>query len=105
MTNTAQPQVAEIVTFSLKDGTDEAAFLQTLRTTQTWVDGMPGFLGRQVTRGPDGRWTDHILWTDATCAKAAQDSFGQQDFAPDMGEALNHETVEMRHETVFMAAP
>ena len=105
MTKTAQPQIAEFVTFSLKDGTDESAFLDTLRTIQSWVDGMPGFLGRQVTRGPDGRWTDHILWADAACAKAAHDSFNHQDFAPEIGEAMNSETLEMRHETVFMAAP
>ncbi|SFR53818.1 antibiotic biosynthesis monooxygenase family protein [Litoreibacter janthinus] len=105
MTINTGPQVAEIVTFTLKDGTDQSAFLATLRATQSWVDGMPGFLGRQVTRGADGRWTDNILWANAACAKAAQDSFGRQTFAPDMGEALNHETLEMRHETVFMAAP
>lgn len=105
MTQNAQPQVAEIVTFALKDGTDEGAFLAVLRATQSWVDDLPGFLGRHVTRGPDGRWTDHILWADAASAKNAQTSFDQQDFAPDMGEALNHETLEMRHETVFMAAP
>lgn len=105
MTKATQPQVAEIVTFALKDGTDEAAFLATLRATQSWVDGMAGFRGRQVSRGPDGRWTDHIIWANAASAEAARIGFGQQDFAPDMGEALNHETLVMRHETVFMAAP
>ncbi|WP_298257062.1 hypothetical protein [uncultured Litoreibacter sp.] len=104
MSQNAQPQVAEIVTFKLKDGTNESAFLALIRASQTWVDGLPGFISRQVTRGPDGRWTDHILWADAACAKTAQDSFGHQEFAPDIGEIMNHETLEMRHETVFMAA-
>lgn len=63
--------VAEIVTFRLVPGTDEAAFLSAAQGTEAPVASQPGFLRRSLSRDADGLWTDYVEWRDMASAEAA----------------------------------
>ena len=63
--------VAEIVTFHLIPGSDEAAFLTAARATEGPVAAQPGFRSRVLSRDDSGLWTDHVQWADLASAEAA----------------------------------
>jgi hypothetical protein len=63
--------VAEIVTFRLLPGIDDAAFLTAARATEAPIARQPGFLHRTLSRDETGLWTDYVEWTDLASANAA----------------------------------
>ncbi len=62
---------AEYVTFTLTPGTDRAAFLAAARASDDVLATWPGCLARHLSEGPDGRWTDCVLWSSQDTALAA----------------------------------
>lgn len=95
------PVVAEIVSFRLNSGVDEAQFLRDAQATDPIVRAASGFISRTLSKGEDGRWTDYILWQSLKQAQhAAKTVVNDPAFAP-FGQAINFETVVMRHETVM----
>ena len=82
--DTASPKIiADIVTFRLRPGTDEARFLADARATDRPVAALPGFLRRSLSRDDTGLWTDYVEWTDlASATAAAQAVMGLPEFAP-----------------------
>ncbi len=96
----ASPLVAEIVTFRLNAGVDEAQFLSDAKATDAIVRAAQGFITRTLSKGGDGVWTDYILWqTLADAQAAAKTVVNDPAFAP-FGQAIDFETVVMRHEAV-----
>jgi hypothetical protein len=94
------PTHAEYVTFRLAPGVDRPAFLAAARATDAALAGHPGYLGRHLSAGEDGRWTDCVLWADAASAHAAAAAAMQDPrFAPFMA-AIAPEDMQMRHETL-----
>ena len=92
--------VAEIVTFHLNSDVTQDAFLNAARATDSIVRAAPGFISRQLSKGEDGRWTDYILWQSMQDAKAAaQTVIKQPEFAA-FGQAIDFESIVMRHELV-----
>ncbi len=92
--------VAEIVTFRLNAGVDEAQFLSDAKATNAIVRASKGFITRTLSKGEDGVWTDYILWkTLADAQAAAKTVVNDSAFAP-FGQAIDFETVVMRHEAV-----
>ena len=92
--------VAEIVTFRLNAGVDEAQFLSDAQATDAIVRAAQGFITRTLSKGEDGVWTDYILWqTLADAQAAAKTVVNDPAFAP-FGQAIDFETVVMRHEAV-----
>ena len=95
------PIVAEIVSFKLNSGVNEAQFLRDAQKTGPIVRAASGFISRQLSKGEDGRWSDYILWQSLKQAKeAAKTVVNDPAFAP-FGQAIDFETVVMRHETVM----
>lgn len=92
--------IAEIVTFTLIAGTDAAAFVEAARATDPVVQAQPGFIWRQLSQGPDGRWTDYVVWSDMASAKAAAAAVMQAPAFGTFGAMIAPEGVVMRHETV-----
>ncbi|SDW34412.1 hypothetical protein SAMN05444358_101564 [Ruegeria halocynthiae] len=92
--------VAEIVTFTLADGTMPEQFVKLSQASEAFVRAAPGFAHRQLSQGEDGRWTDYVVWTDMKSAKDAAAAFMHQDFAPALIAAINPDSAQMRHETV-----
>ncbi len=93
--------VAEIVTFSLANGTTPAEFVKLSQASESFVRSAPGFTHRHLSQGEDGRWTDYVVWTDMKAAKDAAAQFPQQDFCADLMAAINPESIQMRHENVL----
>ncbi|WP_171099472.1 hypothetical protein [Ruegeria sp. HKCCD7255] len=93
--------VAEIVTFTLANGTTSEEFVKLSQSTEAFVRAAPGFAHRQLSQGEDGRWTDYVIWTDMKATKDAAAQFPQQDFAPALMAAIDPETMQMRHENVL----
>ena len=96
----AGPQVAEVVTFRLAAGTTEAGFLAAARATGPVAAAQPGYLGRHLSRGDDGSWTDHVLWQSRGAAEAAAAAvMTDPAFAPFMA-AIDPASVTLRHEEI-----
>jgi hypothetical protein len=94
------PTHAEYVTFRLQPGTDRTAFLAAARTTEDVLATWPGYLARHLSEGPDGRWTDCVLWSDAATAHAAAEQVMRDARLAPFLAAIAPEGMEMRHETV-----
>jgi hypothetical protein len=93
--------VMELVTFRLVPGVADTAFLAAARGTEAPLRKRPGFLSRSLTRGSDGLWTDHVLWSSLPEAMAAAEAMmAEPAFAPFMA-AIDGATVTMRHDRVL----
>ena len=99
---TANPvAIAEIVTFRLRPGTDEARFLADARATDRPVAALPGFLSRSLSRDDSGLWTDYVEWTDlASATAAAKAVMGLPEFGPFIA-AIDPDGMVMRHAPVL----
>ncbi|MEX0307797.1 MAG: hypothetical protein AB3N12_10475 [Ruegeria sp.] len=93
--------VAEIVTFTLTNGTSRDEFVRLSQASEGFVRTAPGFAHRQLSQGEDGRWTDYVVWTDMKSAQDAAAAFMQQDCAAAMMAVINPDSVQMRHENVL----
>jgi hypothetical protein len=94
--------VAEIVTFTLQPGTDPAQFIAAARQTDRWLASRPGYLGRTLSQGADGQWTDHVLWSDMARAQEAAEALMSALEGQAMMSAIAPASVRMRHEPVQM---
>lgn len=62
----------EIAPFRLAAGTDEATLLEASeRLEREFLSRADGYLGRSLSRLPDGRWADVVLWRSVEQAEAA----------------------------------
>ena len=93
--------VAEIVTFRVASGTTKEQFIAAARQTEPFVAAAPGFVSRTLTQGEDGVWTDYILWRDMTSAKQMAAAFMDEPSVIPFMQAIDPETVVMRHEVVM----
>ena len=67
----AEVGIVEIVQFRLADGVDRDQFIVAAANTMPTLCTMDGFIGRILSEGEDGSWTDHVRWTDVEAAQAA----------------------------------
>ena len=67
----AEVGIIEIVQFRLADGVDRDEFINAAANTMPALCDTDGFIGRVLSEGEDGSWTDHVRWTDADAAQAA----------------------------------
>jgi len=98
----AAPQpIAEIVTFRLMPGIEEAAFLSAAQATAAPVAAQPGFLRRSLSRDETGLWTDYVEWADQQSARAAMQAVMRlPEFAP-FSAAIDPEGMVIRHAVVL----
>jgi hypothetical protein len=94
--------IAEIVTFRLKAGATEAAFLTAMETMQPFVDRSGGVIARTISCDPDGLWTDHVLWNSEDEAKALAAEFMTAPETEDARALIDETTITMRHAKVLM---
>ena len=77
MTTAATPTVTDTVViewapFRLADGVSETELLGASDALQAgFLANQPGFLRRDLLRGPDGQWVDLVYWADAASAERA----------------------------------
>jgi hypothetical protein len=67
--------VVELVQYKLKQGTDEKAFLNTLKPVlENFLEKQPGFLKPwEIFKSEEGTWTEIVRWENFELAKKAQD--------------------------------
>lgn len=94
---------AEIVTFRLKEGVSPSQFQSFAKETLPVLQEFGGCLSRSLTVDTKtDLWTDYILWKDLeTALKAAEHIPNDPRFA-DFGNAIDPESVAMRHDRVEM---
>ncbi len=100
MTPRSAPQIAEIVTFSLKTGISDADYLALSEASKAYVSNAPGFVTRQLSKSEDGIWTDYVVWDSIKDARTAAQGFMEQAFAPAMMGAINAQTMTLRHQKI-----
>lgn len=69
----AEVGIIEIVQFRLADGVGRDEFIAAAANTMPELCTIDGFIGRVLSEGEDGSWTDHVRWANA---EAAQDAMG-----------------------------
>jgi hypothetical protein len=95
--------VIEYVTFTLVPGADDAAFLAAASGTGALLRRQPGFVGRRLSKGEDGSWTDAVTWAGMGAALAAPPAvMADPAFHPFMA-LIDGPSARMRHETVALA--
>lgn len=67
----AEVGVIEIVQFRLAEGVNREDFVAAAADTMSALCATGGFIGRILSEGEDGSWTDHVRWTNADAAQAA----------------------------------
>lgn len=67
----AEVGIIEIVQFRLANGVDRDQFIAAAENTMPTLCTMDGFIGRILSEGEDGSWTDHVRWTNVASAQAA----------------------------------
>ncbi|MCU0907077.1 MAG: hypothetical protein MUF73_06430 [Rhodobacteraceae bacterium] len=97
--------VAEIVTFTLTPGSDPDRFAHAAAALDPWLAAAPGFLGRSLSCGPDGIWTDHVLWADLSAATAAAEVLPARPEAAAFLAAIDPASVAIRHAPVVHRQP
>jgi putative hemolysin len=63
--------IIEIVQFRLSDGVTRKDFIDAAANTMSELCATDGFIGRILSKGEDGSWTDHVKWTTAAAAQSA----------------------------------
>ena len=93
--------VAEIVTFRLVPGTDEAAFLDAARGTEVAVRAQPGFVARRLSKDEAGLWTDMVEWQSLASAEAAARAvMAEPAFGP-FAAMIDMDNLTMRHAPIL----
>ncbi len=95
-------QVAEIATFALLPSATESMFLTSAGVTFDLLKEQPGFIGRRLSKGEDGRWTDHVLWSDLQTAHSAASAVMASPLAAPFLAAIDMSSLSMRHETILI---
>ncbi|MFH5821466.1 antibiotic biosynthesis monooxygenase family protein [Georgenia sp. AZ-5] len=90
--------IVEVSQFRLVPGADEDAFLAAAEETQTgFLATQPGFVGRELLRGPDGSWLDIVRFESADAAHAAFAAFVGHPSTSAFEAMLDPEAVSMTH--------
>ncbi len=95
-------ETLEIVTFSLKPGT-EAGFVANNGVMTDWLARQPGFLSRHLGKRDDGTWVDVVRWQSMEQALAAADRIMAEIGGSEALQAIDPATVDMWHATVVLA--
>ncbi len=94
--------VAEIVTFRLIDGTAVTDFTGAAKRMTRFLLGTGSVRSRTLSTDEDGTWTDHIVWTSMTAAKAAAETAMQDPNFAGFFSLIYPASVEMRHEVIHL---
>jgi len=96
--------VLEMVTFSVRPGTDEAAFVKAADAAGAVLAAMPGFVNRRLARAEDGTFADIVEWTNMESARQAAALFHTLEAAQPFCGMIVMETARMVHGPVASAA-
>ena len=89
--------VVEVVTFKLKAGVDEAAFLRAADTIMLALQAMSGYIDRELLKDQHGQWMDVLHWRSMGHALAAAEALMAVPDAGPFMSMLDETSVAMYH--------
>ncbi|MDW3222253.1 MAG: hypothetical protein R8G34_05095 [Paracoccaceae bacterium] len=95
-------QIAEIVTYRLKDGVTTQDVVKAAQATEPFLGSTGAVVSRSLSRDENGVWTDYILWTSLEAAKATEAQAMQRPEFMFFFAMMAEKTVELRYATVLM---
>lgn len=95
-------QIAEIVTYRLKEDVTKHDVVKAAQATKAFLDSTGAVVSRSLSRDENGVWTDYILWTSLEAAKATETKAMQRDEFAVFFSLMAEKTVELRYATVLM---
>jgi hypothetical protein len=93
---------AEFVTFSLKDGVSDDAFVQAAKAISPYLRKSGNVVSRSLSRDDDGLWTDHIVWVSMKSAEETAAAVMQQPEFGKMAEMINQDSMNLRYASIVM---
>ena len=100
---TRQNLIAEIVTFRPVAGTSDDALAKAAAGLEPFLNAREGFVRRSLSKGTDGLWTDHVVWSDITHARAASEAVMQDPSASGFMALIDPESVQMVHSPILVS--
>jgi predicted enzyme related to lactoylglutathione lyase len=94
---TVEPPVLELVHFRVKPGVRDEQVLAASAETQTWLEKVPGYLAREVSKNEEGQWIDLVHWRTLADAQAAAQLIMQEPCAANFMALLDPEQMTMVH--------
>lgn len=95
-------QMIETVTFRLKDGVSETAFMAVARGLDAYLDRCAGLRARTLSRDETGLWREDYVWATEADNTAADIGFRTAPEAQAFMALVNHESVTMSHAPVSL---
>ena len=95
-------QIAEIVTYRLKDGITIAEAVQAAQGTEEFLRGTEAVVSRTLSLDENGVWTDFILWTSLEAAKATEAQAMERPEFTHFFAMMAEQTTELRYAKVLM---
>jgi heme-degrading monooxygenase HmoA len=95
--------VVEFVSFQVRAGVTDEAFLKANADAQAFLGRMVGFQRRELFRDGDG-WVDIVHWDSREAALAAAEKFPTATEFQVLMSMFDPESVKMRHLNVAMSA-
>lgn len=91
--------VIEIVQFRLAEGTNRDDFVAAAAATMPALCATEGFIGRTLSEGEDGTWTDHVKWTSPELAQAAMAGSMENEALLPFIMAIDPESMALTYQT------
>ncbi len=83
--------------FKLKDGLNEADFVEAAKGVEPFVQKMSGFVRRQLLQGEDGQWIDIVHWNSLDEALQATEAVMQEPTYHTFIGMIDESTMTMHH--------
>lgn len=91
-------RVVELVTYQLKPGTEEAAFLAAVEQSNQFLRNCAGFVERRVARETGlPIWLDMVLWETMEQALSAASQFNHQPETETFNNLIDRNSAMMTH--------
>lgn len=94
--------VAEIVTYTVRDGVSTKELLKTAQKTEDFLRSTGAVLSRSLSRDDAGVWTDYILWTSLEAAKATEAQAMERSEFVTFFAMMAEGSVQLRYAQVLM---
>ena len=89
--------IVEITEFRLVDAVDEETLREASDAIRADLESLPGFVRRELLRGPDGSWVDLVWWESRDAAESAVDAVMATATFERYFSLIDDDSIRMRH--------
>jgi len=101
-THTGTMTTAEFVTYRLKEGISNKAFVQAASAINSYLRESGNVMSRSLSCGDDGLWTDHIVWKSMKTAEETAAMVMQKPEFGQMSELIDPDSMNLRYASILM---